>query len=78
MRLEAFDAEELGADGLLLVRNNAVGGRTVLIVRRTTRRPRKHHFDTAELRWPTRMGQEKTPRVSLAYLAQLACGNVLQ
>ena len=40
MRLEAFDAEELGADGLLQVRNDAVGGRTVLIVCRTTSRPR--------------------------------------
>ena len=35
--LEAFDAENLGADGLSLVRNDAVGGRTVLIVCGTTR-----------------------------------------
>ena len=32
MRLDAFDAEELGADGLFQVRNDAAGGRTVLIV----------------------------------------------
>jgi hypothetical protein len=36
MRLEAFDTEDLGADGLLQVRNDAVGGRTVLIVCRTS------------------------------------------
>jgi hypothetical protein len=28
MRPEAFDAEEFNADGLLQVRNNAMGGRT--------------------------------------------------
>ena len=33
----AFDAEELNADGLLQVRNDAVGGWTVLIVCRTAR-----------------------------------------
>jgi hypothetical protein len=37
MLLAAFDPEELGADGLFQVRNDAVGGRTVLIVCRTTR-----------------------------------------
>jgi hypothetical protein len=59
MLLEAFDAEELGADGLFLVRNDAGGGRTVLIVCRTTSRLRKNHFGTTELRWPVRLGQEE-------------------
>jgi hypothetical protein len=54
MRLEALDAEELGADGLLQIRNDAAGGRTVLIVCRTTSGLRKNHFGIAELRWLAR------------------------
>lgn len=61
MRLEAFDAEELGANGHFQVRNDGASGRNVLIECRMTSRLRKNHFGTAEIRWPARMGQEENP-----------------
>ena len=53
-----------GLRALLQVRNNAVGGRTVLIVCRTTSRLRNNHFDTQNFDGLHVWDKRKPPRQS--------------
>ena len=69
-----------GLRALLQVRNNAVGGRTVLIVCRTTSRLRNNHFDTQNFDglhvWDKRKPPASVSHISRRYPAGMFSSSV--